>query len=40
MTNYEKININVQSPYILEDSDKVWMVLSGEVNVFSTKIDI
>lgn len=39
MSNYEKININVQSPYILEDSDKVWMVLSGDVNVFSTKID-
>lgn len=39
MSKHEKININVQSPFILEDSDKVWMILSGDVNVFSTKID-
>ena len=39
MSKHEKINIKVQSPLVLEDSDKVWMVLNGDVNVFSTRID-
>ena len=36
MSKHEKINIKVQCPLVLEDSDKVWMVLNGDVNVFST----
>ena len=39
MSKHEKINIKVQCPLVLEDSDKVWMVLNGDVNVFSTRID-
>ncbi|UKB83901.1 NHLP bacteriocin export ABC transporter permease/ATPase subunit [Chryseobacterium sp. MEBOG06] len=35
----EKIYINVENPFTLNDTDKFWMVLSGEVNVFYTKID-
>lgn len=39
MSVKEKIHIDVETPFILNDTDKFWMVLSGEVNVFYTKID-
>ncbi len=35
----EKIYIGVENPFILHEMDKFWMVLSGEVNVFYTKVD-
>ena len=35
----EKIYIGVENPFILNEMDKFWMVLSGEVNVFYTKVD-
>jgi ATP-binding cassette subfamily C protein len=35
----EKIYINVENPFTLNDTDSFWMVLSGEVNVFYTKVD-
>lgn len=35
----EKIHISGESPFVLNRSDQFWMVLSGEVNVFYTKID-
>lgn len=35
----EKIYISGESPFVLNRSDQFWMVLSGEVNVFYTKID-
>ncbi|WP_185288347.1 NHLP bacteriocin export ABC transporter permease/ATPase subunit [Chryseobacterium lactis] len=35
----EKIYINVENPFTLNDTDNFWMVLSGEVNVFYTKVD-
>ncbi|MFZ4931646.1 NHLP bacteriocin export ABC transporter permease/ATPase subunit [Chryseobacterium sp. Mn2064] len=39
MSVKEKIFINVENPFTLNETDKFWMVLSGEVNVFYTKID-
>lgn len=39
MSVKEKIYIDVENPFILKDIDKFWMVLSGEVNVFYTKVD-
>ncbi|MFC3811779.1 NHLP bacteriocin export ABC transporter permease/ATPase subunit [Lacihabitans lacunae] len=39
MSLNEKIHIGVENPFILNESDRFWMVLSGEVNVFYTKID-
>jgi ATP-binding cassette subfamily C protein len=35
----EKIHIGVENTFTLNDSDKFWMILSGEVNVFYTSID-
>lgn len=35
----EKIYIHVENPFTLNDINKFWMVLSGEVNVFYTKVD-
>ena len=35
----EKIYVCAETPYKLTRSDQFWMVLSGEVNVFYTKID-
>lgn len=34
-----KIHIGVENPLILNNTDSFWMVISGEVNVFHTKID-
>ncbi|MGH1518484.1 NHLP bacteriocin export ABC transporter permease/ATPase subunit [Chryseobacterium sp. JK1] len=39
MSVKEKIFINVENPFTLNETDKFWMVLSGEVNMFYTKID-
>jgi NHLM bacteriocin system ABC transporter ATP-binding protein len=39
MSTKEKIYIGVENPLVLNDSEKFWMVLSGEVNVFYTKVD-
>lgn len=38
MSSKEKIYIGVENPLILNDSEKFWMILSGEVNVFYTKV--
>jgi len=38
MSVNEKIYIGVENPFILNDTDRFWLVLSGEVNVFYTKI--
>lgn len=35
----EKIYISVENPFTLNDTNMFWMVLSGEVNVFYTKVD-
>lgn len=39
MSVKEKIYIDVENPFILNDTDKFWMVLSGEINVFYTQLD-
>ncbi|MDZ7899433.1 MAG: NHLP bacteriocin export ABC transporter permease/ATPase subunit [Arcicella sp.] len=39
MSGNEKIYVGVENPFVLNDTDRFWMVLSGEVNVFYTKID-
>lgn len=39
MSVNEKIYIGVENPFILNETDRFWMILSGEVNVFYTKID-
>ncbi|WP_343665345.1 NHLP bacteriocin export ABC transporter permease/ATPase subunit [Chryseobacterium mucoviscidosis] len=39
MSVKDKIYIDVENPFILNDTENFWMVLSGEVNVFYTKID-
>lgn len=39
MSVKEKIHIGVENPLILNSTDSFWMVISGEVNVFHTKID-
>ncbi|TDW51687.1 ATP-binding cassette subfamily C protein [Flavobacterium sp. 270] len=36
----EKIHIGVENPLILHNTDRFWMIISGEVNVFYTKIDV
>ncbi|WP_415329010.1 NHLP bacteriocin export ABC transporter permease/ATPase subunit [Chryseobacterium sp. MMS23-Vi53] len=38
MTTNEKIHIGVETPFSLDSSEKFWMILSGEVNVFYTEI--
>lgn len=35
----EKIYINIEEPLLLNDTDKFWMVISGEVNIFYTNVD-
>lgn len=35
----EKIYIGAESPFVLNSTDRFWLVLAGEVNVFYTKID-
>lgn len=35
----EKIYVCAESPFVFNNTDRFWMVLSGEVNVFYTKID-
>lgn len=39
MITNEKIRIGVEAPFVLENTGKLWMIVSGEVNVFYTKID-
>jgi len=39
MSVNEKKYIGVEKPFILNDTDRFWMILSGEVNVFYTKLD-
>ena len=39
MSLKEKIHIGVEKPLILNNTDRLWMIISGEVNVFHTKID-
>lgn len=39
MSKNTKIHINTENPFVLEDSDKLWMVVSGELNVFYTQLD-
>lgn len=34
----EKIYINAEKPFILNDTDRFWVILSGEANVFYTNI--
>lgn len=38
MSKIPKIHINTESPFVLEGSDKLWMVVSGELNVFYTQL--
>ncbi|MGF7217834.1 ATP-binding cassette subfamily C protein [Spirosoma lacussanchae] len=35
----EKLYIYAENPLVLDSSDRFWLVLSGEVNVFYTRID-
>lgn len=35
----EKIYVSAESPFVLTATDRLWMILAGEVNVFYTKID-
>ena len=39
MSTKDKIYIGVEEPLILNSSDKFWMVISGEVNVFYVRVD-
>lgn len=39
MSIKEKIYVGVEKPLILNNTDIFWMVVSGEVNVFYTKVD-
>jgi NHLM bacteriocin system ABC transporter ATP-binding protein len=39
MSVKEKIHIGVENPLVLNNTDSFWMIISGEVNVFHTKID-
>ncbi|MBE8726452.1 NHLP bacteriocin export ABC transporter permease/ATPase subunit [Flavobacterium hungaricum] len=39
MATKEKIYIGVEEPLILNDTDKFWMLVSGEVNVFYVRVD-
>lgn len=38
MATNEKIHIGVEAPFSLDSSEKFWMILSGEVNIFYTDI--
>ena len=35
----EKIYISAEKPFVLNDTDRFWMILSGEANVFYTNIN-
>lgn len=35
----KKIYLDTQQPFVLNKSDRSWLILSGEVNVFYTQID-
>lgn len=35
----EKIYVCAESPFVLDSTDRFWMILAGEVSVFYTKID-
>ncbi len=39
MSTKEKIYIGVEEPFILNSTDKFWMLVSGEVNVFYVRVD-
>ena len=39
MSTKEKIYIGVEEPLLLDRTDKFWMVVSGEVNVFYVRVD-
>jgi ATP-binding cassette subfamily C protein len=39
MSTKEKIYVGVEKPFILNNTDSFWMVVSGEVNVFYVKVD-
>ncbi len=39
MSKNEKIYLGVEEPFVLNSSEQLWLILSGEVNVFYTKID-
>lgn len=39
MLKNEKIQIGVETPLILDSSDSIWMIISGEANVFYTQVD-
>jgi len=39
MSTKDKIRIGVEEPLILNSTDKFWMVVSGEVNVFYVRVD-
>ncbi|WP_281635187.1 NHLP bacteriocin export ABC transporter permease/ATPase subunit [Flavobacterium marginilacus] len=39
MSTKDKIGIGVEEPLILNSTDKFWMVVSGEVNVFYVRVD-
>lgn len=39
MSNNDKIQVTVHQPFVLEDTAHVWMIISGEINVFYTEMD-
>jgi NHLM bacteriocin system ABC transporter ATP-binding protein len=39
MSTKDKIYIGVEKPLILDSTDKFWMLVSGEVNVFYVRVD-
>lgn len=39
MSANNKIQIGVEAPFVLNNTDRFWMIVSGEINVFYTKID-
>lgn len=39
MSVNEKILVGVQKPFVLDSTDKFWMILSGTVNVFYARVD-
>ena len=39
MSKNKKEYIGVEQPFILNATNNLWMILSGEANIFYTKID-
>ena len=39
MKTNHKIIVDVEAPFVLNEANKFWMIVSGEVNVFYTRID-